>query len=147
MPRPAIMEPELKKEAEAIIAKYGLEYTGHSFRKPKPIQSTWDRHYYFQFFIDPRRLQGCCGVIEMHQCYVPREATFPAGITSDEWTTLFKFHVRDILHRAQRRMALVTLINSQKAFIPFLQAAGFKKVSEGFNPGTRRKVNVWALSI
>lgn len=152
MARPRILPAELLRDGQAILAKYGLEYDGHMFKKVKPLRPdagwTWDRFWTFNFFAGSSRLSACCGVIEMQHCQVrPAHTLFPVDVTPEEWITLFKYHVRYTLHRATRRMALITLINSQRAFIPFAEAAGFEKVSEGYNPGTRHKVAVWALSI
>lgn len=151
MARPQILPRELRQAGDAIIEKYGLSYDGHTFRKAKINvlpSAFWDRHYTFSFFAGAYRLPACCGVIEMQHCHPPPAHTlFPVDVTPEEWITLFKYHVRNLLSREGRRMALITLINSQRAFVPFAEAAGFEKVSEGYNPGTRHKVAVWALSI
>lgn len=150
MPRPSVMPGELQEKARTILTKYGIDYDGRYFRLSNPNgRYSWNQFHTSFFFSMPlQRIGGCCGVIEMHQCTPPTKwEFFPVDITPDEWTTLFKYHVRDVLFRANRRIALVTLINSQKEFVPFLEAADFKLVSTGFNPSTRRNNNIWVLSI
>lgn len=152
MARPAIMPTELRTAAKAILAKYNIEYTGTAFRIEKPnfnpAYGLWARYDAHQFFtMSSRRIGGCCGVIEMYQCEAPTDHRLPVAITTDEWITLFKYHVRHILQIHHRRIGLVTLINSQTAFVPYLEAAGFKLVATGFNPSTRRNNNIWVLSI
>lgn len=148
MARPPIVDAEVKRQADEIMGRYGMTYTSDFMfcMEKQGSQFSWDRFHSHRFFSNPNRLNGCCGVIEMQTCYAPSRNRFP-GVTLDEWKILFHFHVRDLLRVHHRRMALITLINSQKALVPLVQYAGFNLVSTGFNPGTRRKVNLWALSI
>lgn len=147
MARAPIISLKLIEDAQAILTKNNMTYDGDIFRKEKTTaQFSWDRFYTHRFFTGPRVFSGCCGVIEMATCYPPVAARFP-GVSHEEWKTLFHYHVRHVLSGYRRRMAVITLINSQKAMIPFVQYAGFNQVSTGFNPGTRRNVNLWALSI
>lgn len=149
MPRSKIMPKELRKEAKKILVKHGLEFDGYCFLKPKPepVLYQWDKTYNFQFFSNPDRLNGCCGVIEFHEVYTPNRTYFPNELTDSEWGVLFNYNVRDVLNARRRRMGLITLINRQRDAIPFMRQAGFEQVSEGYNPDTRHKVSVWALSI
>lgn len=148
MPRPAIMPKELRIEAQAILDKHRIEFDGHFFSKPKPNPLySWDSHWKFSFFSSPDRLNGCCGVIEFHDVFNPSPNFFPNDLSEDEWATLFNYNVRKVLQNHFRRMGLITLINSQKQQSMYAVKAGFEKVSEGYNPGTRHKVSVWALSI
>lgn len=147
--RQAIMPIGLVREARAILQKYNIRYAEGNFQVDKPNpQYTWDWHFNHRFFTGPQRLRGCCAVIEMFMCYEPPPRDrFPVDITPEEWITVFKWHVRDILKRQNRRMALVTLDNTQRSFVPFLEAAGFTIVSTGYNPGTRHTVTIWVLNL
>lgn len=149
MRRPPVLPSTLKRLAKAIMKKHGFDYDSESFRKAKPEgHEYWDSHYEFQFFGNPNTLAGCCGVIEMYECYPPPfKGQFPVELTPEEWHTLFQYNVREVLFCANRRMAIATLIDSQKDLFPFFEGAGFTKVSEGYNPDTNNKVTVWSLSI
>lgn len=133
MRRAPIMDTVLETEAGNVMARHGITLEANTFKMPKTgSRFSWDTHYTFRFFSSPNRLNGSCAVIELQQCYAPRiDVTFP-GVTVEEWTTLFRYQVFTILRYAHRRMALATLINSQREVVPFLQATGFEKVSTGF---------------
>lgn len=147
--RQAIMPVGLARAAQAILQKYNIRHAEGTFQVDKPnAPDSWDRYFNHTFFSEPQRLRGCCAVIEMFMCYAPPPRDrFPVDITPEEWITLFRWNVRDILKRKNRRMALVTLDNTQISFVPFLEAAGFTIVSTGYNPGTRHTVTIWVLNI
>lgn len=149
MPRAKVMPDALLTAANSIMEKYRIFYDNGTFKKEKPNrQWSWDSHFLASLIASPNALRGCCGVVEMYHIYPPPSRTsFPAELTPEEWTTLFQYSVRATLQRFQRRMAIITLTGSQKKCVPLVESAGFKVVSQGYNPGTRHKVTVWALSI